>query len=112
MPFPGINDLAEVRRLHVAIRAIWWNGNPGLGAARPDMTDRIEPTGVIEITRLCNGDLRIGARLMKQPAATLCTDDAVDHAAALVLALPHCRLAFLDNNRTSVGEQGKTEGAA
>ena len=48
MPFPGIDDVAEVRRLHVAIRAIWWNGDPRLGAARPDMTDRIKPTGIVQ----------------------------------------------------------------
>ena len=111
MPFPRLDDVAEVRRLHVAIRTIWWNGNPGLGAARPDMTDRIKPTGIVEIACFHNGDLGIGARLMKQPATALPTDDAVNHAAALMLALPQRRLTLLDNNRASVGEQGKTEGA-
>lgn len=65
MAFPGIDDVAEVRRLHVAIRAIGWNGDPRLGAARPDMTDRIKPTGIVEIACFHNGDLGIGARLMK-----------------------------------------------
>ena len=67
---PGLDDVAEVRRLHIAICAIR-NGDPGLGAARPDMPDRKEPTGVVEIPSLHNSDLDIGARLMKQPAAAL-----------------------------------------
>ena len=112
MSSPGLNDVAEVRRLHVAVRAIWRDSDPGLGAAGPDMPHRKEPAGVVEITRFHDGDLGIGARLVKEPAAALRANDAVNHPAALVLAFPHRGLALLDNNCVSVGKQRKAEGAA
>src|SRR5262245_9550222 len=105
MPPPGFDNAAEVRRLHVAVRSIRRNGDPGLGAASPDVPDRKEPASVVEVACLHDGDLGIRARLMKQPGAALCTDDAVDHAAALVLAFPYGWLAFIDNDRASIGKQ-------
>ena len=105
MPLPCLYDVAEVRRLYLAICPIRRDGNPRLSAARPDVPDRKEPAGVIEIACFHDGDPGIRAWLMKQPSAALCTDDAVDHAAALVLAFPYGRLAFIDNNRASIGKQ-------
>lgn len=109
---PGLDDVAEIRRLHIAVRTIRRDSDPGLGAARPDMPDRKKPARVVEIARFHDGDLGIGARLVKQPAAALRANDAVNYAAALVAALPYHRLAFLDKHSASVGKQGKAEGAA
>ena len=107
---PGLDDVAEVRRLHIAVRAVLRDSDPGLGAAGPDMPDRKEPAGVVETTRFHDGDLGIGARLVKQPGTALRADDAVNHTATLVLAFPHSGLAFLDNDSASVGKQRKAEG--
>src|SRR5262245_35965961 len=112
MPPPSLDDVGEVRRLNVAVRAILRNGDPRLRAPRPDMSDRKEPARVVEIARLHDGDLGVGAWLMKKPAAALRAKQAVDRPPAFVRALPHRRLSVFDDDRLSFGEKRKTEGAA
>ena len=112
MPLPRLNDVAEIRWLHVAVRPICRDSDPGLCAARPDVTDREKPAGVVQIACLHNRDFGIRPWFMKQPAAAFRANDAINHSAALVLALPHSRLALLDSDRASVGKQRKAEGTA
>src|SRR5947199_10486054 len=74
---PSIDEDHWVVRLTLEVERVLRNGNPRLGAPRPDMADWVEPGRVIKGAGLKNNDLGKLQRLAPQARATLAAESPV-----------------------------------
>ena len=109
---PRLDQAREVRWLPLVVHRVLRNGDPGLRAAGPDVSHRLEPGGVIERARLDDRSLRIALGVVEQPRAARAAEQAVDHAAALDLAAPDGGRAFVDDEGVARNRKRERKGAA